>query len=363
MRSLLHRELNAQPSEETTALIHAIRSGPRQVLPPATMGEARGLPHPITSLIGREAETEEVLALLRDARLVTLVGSGGVGKSRLAVEIAHRIAPTFANGAVFVELAALNDTQLVPEAVARALGAREEPERPLAETLAHYLRPRSLLLVVDNAEHLVEAAAGLVTNLLRECAGLRVLVTSRQPLGLTGEVTWRVPSLEVPEALPTDHPDEGADSDAVRLFIERARQAQPGFHVEPGAIGVIGHICRRLDGIPLAIELAAARVRVLPVDQIAGRLDDCFRLLTGGSRTALTRHQTLRATMDWSYDLLGEQERSLLRRLSVFAGGWELTQAEAVSGQQIRGGADILDQLTLLVDRSGLDCATASQPG
>jgi predicted ATPase/DNA-binding NarL/FixJ family response regulator len=325
--------------------------------PRGAVGESPGnLPLQLTSFIGREREVEEVRRLLGGTRLLTLTGAGGCGKTRLAlcVAAAIRSGPACRDGVWLVELAALADPVLVAQTVAAALGTREVPGRSAMESLVDSLQGRSLLIVLDNCEHLVEPVARVVEALLRSCPDLRVLATSREALGCAGERTWRVPSLAVPPESGSD--DRSAERlgryEAVRLFAERARSVQPGFMVTDENVRVVAEICRRLDGIPLAIELAAARVRVFSVQQIAERLDDRFRLLSGGQRTALPRHRTLRALVDWSHDLLSEPERVVLRRLSVFAGGWRFEAAEAVAaGDGIRSYA-VLDLLAQLVDKS-----------
>ena len=294
---------------------------------------SHNLPSRLTSFVGREREIAEIGALVRRERLVTLVGAPGVGKTRLSLQIAASVLDAFPDGAWLVELAPLGAPELVPQAVADVLGVREQPGRTLTDTLAGYLRTRQMLLLLDNCEHLIGAAAGLVETLVRACPDLHVLATSREPLAIEGEVTYRVPSLRVAEA----------ESEAARLFRERAQAAAPSFRVTERNAPVVAQICARLDGIPLAIELAAARVRALSVEQIAARLDDRFHLLTGGSRTALPRQQTLRGAVDWSYDLLSEPEQALLRRLAVFAGGFTLDAAEQMGR---------LDLLTSLVDKS-----------
>jgi predicted ATPase len=310
------------------------------------------LPIARTSFVGREREVLEVKRLLAMTRLLTLTGVGGSGKTRLALRVASDLAGAYPDGAWLVELAALSEGELVPQAVARALSVREGPNRPLIETLEEDLRSRRMLLVLDNCEHLVEAAARLVDALLGKCPRLRVLATSREALDVAGEVTWTVPSLSVPgpRHAPTTEELEGYES--ARLFIERARQRDPSFVLTPRNARAVAQICRRLDGIPLAIELAAARAGVLSAEKIAERLDDSLRLLTGGGRSAVPRHQTLRATLDWSHELLAGPERKLFGRLSVFAGGWTLEAAEAVgAGDGIEGG-DVLDLLGRLVDKS-----------
>src|SRR6266540_301263 len=311
------------------------------------------LPTQLTSFIGREREMAEVKRLLAEARLLTLSGAGGAGKTRLALQVAADVLESYRDGVWLAELAPIGDPSLVPQTVASVLGLHEERSRPLPATLAGYLRPRQLLLVLDNCEHLIEACAALADGLLRACTQLRILATSREALGIGGEIAWRMPSLSVPD-LQRLPPTEGLSQyEAVRLFIERAVAVQPAFGVTNENAPAVAQVCHRLDGIPLEIELAAARVKVLAVEQIADRLDDCFRLLTGGSRTALPRQQTLRAAIDWSFSLLSEPERVLLRRLSVFAGGWTLDAAEAVcANSQLLSPDDILDVLAHLVDKS-----------
>ena len=311
------------------------------------------LPRQLTSFIGRERDVAEVKRLLPTTGLLTLNGAGGCGKTRLAFRVVADLVAQYPDGVWVAQLAALSDPALVPKAVATALNVHEEPNRSLVETLEDFLRPKSLLLVLDNCEHLVNVCAELTDVLLRSCPTLRILATSREPLGIAGEILWRVPSLSVPDPMRRPSPESLVESEAVRLFLERAANAEPGFAITGGNATAIAHVCSQLDGIPLAIELAAARVKVLTVEQIAARLDDRFRLLTGGGRTALPRHQTLRATMDWSYGLLSEKEQTVLRRLSVFAGGCSLEAAETVcSGDGVVAAADILDLLTQLVDKS-----------
>nr|BAL59164.1 adenylate/guanylate cyclase [Candidatus Acetothermum autotrophicum] len=313
------------------------------------------LPIQLTSFIGREREMKEVKELLKQTRLLTLTGSGGCGKTRLALQVAADLLEEYPDGVWFVEFTVLTDPALVPSTVAATLGIHEEPGRPALLTLAEALKPRTLLLILDNCEHLVGACAQLAETLLRSCPHLRILATSREALGIAGEVTWRVPSLSLPQPHELAQPDSLMNLtkyEAIRLFIERAEAASPEFKVTPHSIKDIVQICQRLDGIPLAIELAAARVKALSVEQIAARLDDRFRLLTGGSRTALPRQQTLRAMMDWSYELLNERERTLFRRLSAFAGGFTLEAAEAVCADEQIPSYEIIDLLTNLVSKS-----------
>lgn len=288
------------------------------------------LPQQVTSFIGREKEIAEVKALLTTTRLLTLTGSGGAGKTRLSLQVAADLLDRYEDGVWFVELAPLSDPALVHQAIASALGVREEAGRPISQTLTEYLKAKEVLLVIDNCEHLLQAVAQACEHLLRTCPHVRFLTSSREGLNIMGETTYRVPSLSMPDPKKVPSPERLSEFESVRLFIERAQAAQPNFEVTSQNSAAVAQLCVRLDGIPLAIELAAARVRALSVDQINERLDDRFRLLTGGSRTALPRQQTLRALIDWSYDLLTPQEQTLLRRLSVFAGGWTLEAAEAV---------------------------------
>jgi predicted ATPase/DNA-binding SARP family transcriptional activator len=363
------------------------------------------LPHPISSFVGRRQEVLEITGRLATERLVTLTGPGGVGKTRLAIQAGVELREEYPDGVWFVDLAGLAEPALVTQAVAQVLGIREEMGRPLTDVLLDAVGPRRLLLILDNCEHLLDAAARLAEWLLEGCPALRLLATSRQSLGLTGEVVWRVPSLSLPAVVDggwlivdgpaktapalsgpstppasrvPDHPPSTLlESEAIRLFVERGLAADRAFALTEQNAPAVAEICRQLDGIPLAIELAAARLKLLGVQQIADRLADRFRLLTEGSRTAAPRQQTLRAAMDWSYDLLAEPERVLLRRLSVFAGGFALEAAEAVvsgqwsvaSGQDSAVGdagpsstglttdhwpltTDVLDLLARLVDKS-----------
>jgi predicted ATPase/DNA-binding SARP family transcriptional activator/DNA-binding CsgD family transcriptional regulator len=360
LRDVLSREFGSEPEAAAVRLHEEIWAGtfPPAHSPPAAAspseeslaaGGRHNLPLARTSFIGRKRETLEVKRLLSMTRLLTLTGVGGSGKTRLALKVASDLAGAYPDGAWLVELAALSDPALVPQAVAKALRAREQPGRPLTETLEDALRARRMLLVVDNCEHLIEAVVRLVDALLDSCPKLRVLATSRETLSAAGEVAWVVPSLTMPET-PTAEKLEGYES--VRLFIERASQRDPAFVLTPRNGPAIAHVCRRLEGIPLAIELAAARVGVLSVERIAERLDDSLRLLTAGGRTALPRHRTLRATLDWSYELLEEPEQKLFGRLSVFAGGLTLEAAEAVGAGDGLAQHDILDLLSKLVDKS-----------
>lgn len=309
-----------------------------------------GLPVGVTSFIGRECELETVRRLVATTRLLTLTGPGGAGKTRLALETARQALPEYRDGVAWVELAPLVDPALAPQTVAASVGVQEQPGEALLTTLQGALRSRQLLLLLDNCEHLRDACAQLVEALLRTCPDLRVLATSREALGITGERSWPVPSLAVPEEEAT--PELALRSAAVRLFVERAQAVQPHFALTSQNVAAVVQICRRLDGIPLALELAAARLPALTVEQIVQRLHQRFHLLTRGSRTAPPRHQTLRSTIDWSYDLLSAAERTLFYRLSVFAGGWTLDAAETVGASEGIGAEGVLDVLSQLVAKS-----------
>ncbi|HZT40750.1 MAG TPA: adenylate/guanylate cyclase domain-containing protein, partial [Chthonomonadaceae bacterium] len=307
------------------------------------------LPLHITSFIGREQEMAEVKNLLAGTRLLTLVGLGGAGKTRLALAIGAEVLEEYPDGVWLVELAPLSEPGLVPPAVASTLNLQEEPGRALLQTLTTALKCRRMLLVLDNCEHLLSACATFADTLLRACPQVKILATSREVLGIAGETVYRVPPLALPDPDRLPSIELLMQFEAVRLFLDRATAVSTAFSITSENASAVARLCCQLDGLPLAIELAAARVRAMPVEQVASRLDDRFRLLTGGSRTALPRQQTLRALIDWSYDLLDESEKCLLRRLSVFTGGWTLEAAEAVCGAD---GEDVLDLLTSLVDKS-----------
>ena len=310
------------------------------------------LPQQATSFIGREKQVEEVKARLGKTRLLTLTGAGGNGKTRLSLQVAAELLDGDGDGVWLVELATLTDPAFVPQAVAGVLGVKEAAGQPMQRTLVDWLKAKRLLLVLDNCEHLVSACASLAADLLRSCPGVHILASSREPLNVSGEQTYRVPTLTLPDPKKPQTVESVSQFEAVRLFIERAQAVQSSFAVTDANAPAVAQVCWRLDGIPLALELAAARVRSLPVGEINVRLDQRFRLLTGGSRTALPRQQTLRALVDWSYDLLTEAEQTLLRRLSVFAGGWTLAAAEGVCCGDPIEDWEVLDLLTGLVDKS-----------
>jgi predicted ATPase/DNA-binding SARP family transcriptional activator len=362
----LSRELGAEPQASSRALREEIATGRfppphRPVSPPK--GEIfdpprHNLPAPRTSFVGRDRQIVEVKRALSMTRLLTLTGAGGSGKTRLALEVARDLVGAYPDGVWLAELAGLSEGDLVPQAVATALGVKERPSQPLTVTLGEFLRAKQTLLVVDNCEHLLEATAGLVDILLDSCPRLSILATSREALDVTGEVRWIVPPLSVPEPQGRPSSEDSSSSEglegyeSVRLFIERARGRDPTFSLSLQNAPAVAEICWRLEGIPLAIELAAARVGTLSLEQISERLVGSLELLTRGGRTAVPRQRTLKGTLDWSYDLLSESEQTLFNRLSVFAGGWTLEAATMVAkGEGIEEG-EVLDPLSGLVEKS-----------
>jgi predicted ATPase/DNA-binding winged helix-turn-helix (wHTH) protein len=313
-------------------------------------GENTNLPEALTSFIGRARELVEIKRLFSDKRLVTVVGAGGIGKTRLALQLATEVSDDYRDGVWLVELASITDPLLVPTSVAQVLGIEEKSGTPLTHTLCRYFKTRHLLLILDNCEHLLDACATLVDAVLHTAAAATIVATSREPLHVAGEQTYSLRALSLPES-PADA-EAVARSEAVQLFVDRARRQVPDFELTAARAAVVADLCGHLDGIPLALELAAARVRTLSVEQIHAHLHDRFKLLTGGSRMALPRQQTLRATLDWSFDLLGEQERAVLRRLAVFAGGFMLEAASAVASERTMDDFAVIDLLSQLVMRS-----------
>jgi predicted ATPase len=322
--------------------------------PPPEVAALPPLPVPLTTFVGREREVRDVRAAIDRSRLVTLVGPGGTGKTRLALQVAtERSEATPSAGVVLVELAGLVDPDLLPAALAAEVGVHETPDCPLTDALVGVLCTKPLLIVLDNCEHVLAASAELARSLLTGCPDVRILATSREPLGLPGEVAWPVPALPLPAS--GDRPvglEEALQSEAVQLFVERATTAAPALRLTDADAPTLVSVCRRLDGMPLALELAAARLRVLSLDQVAGRLQDRFRLLTGGSKAVLPRQRTLRAAVEWSYDLLEPSERLLFERLSVFAGSFGLDVAEAVCADDELPADEVLDLLAGLVSKS-----------
>ncbi len=322
------------------------------------------LPMQLTTFIGREKEIGEIKAELEGHRLVTLTGSGGTGKTRLSLQVAADLLETFEQGVWFVELAPLSDPELIPQTILSTIGIGEEAGRPPLDILKEYLQDKKVLLVLDNCEHLIEACAKVTSTLLNASASLKILASSREALGLKGELSYPVPSLSLPDPKNPPAIEQLSQYEAVRLFLDRTQLVAARFTPDKDNAAFIVQICYRLDGIPLAIELAAARIKMMSVGQISQRLDDRFRLLTGGARTALPRQQTLRALIDWSYDLLNHSERLLLRRLSVFAGGWTLEAAEEVCAGDGIDPYEIMDLLGQIVNKSlvaVIECSDCSE--
>src|SRR5258705_5161900 len=309
------------------------------------------LPYQLTSFVGREQEIAQLEELVTAHRLVTLTGAGGAGKTRLAIEVASRLIDAFPDGVWLVELAALADPHLVPQAVAQALEVKEQSGKSVSEIVSGWLASKRVLLVLDNAEHVIEGCARLLDDILRHGPDVAILVTSRERLGMTGELTYRVPSLTVPGANEALTPETVSRYEGVRLFVDRARLLRPDFSITAENAASLASICRRLDGIPLSIELAAPRTRAMSVDELCERLDQRFALLTDGSRASMPRHRTLRSMIDWSYDLLTDVEQAMLRRVSVFAGGWTLTAAEHVCTGDGIEKLDTIGLLTSLEDK------------
>ncbi len=310
------------------------------------------LPMQLTPAIGREGNIAKVADLMQSSRLVTLTGAGGIGKTRLALEVANRLLDHFSAGVWLVELAPATDGSLVPRIAAAVFGVQEHFGESAIQALTGYLAGKAVLIVLDNCEHMITACAGFAELLLRACPHLRILATSREALRVPGEVIWRVPSLVTPEFAARLSAKQALGSASVQLFVQRATAALPAFTLTDENASAAAQICQRLDGIPLAIEMAAARLTGMAVDEIAARLDQRFNLLTSGRRTALQRHQTLRAALDWSYQLLNESERILLQRLSVFADGCLADAAEAICADALISSADVLPLLLALVDKS-----------
>ncbi len=358
MKSL--KEFGVEPSEQTRALYHRLKTGKESLegipsLPTKKKQEASpktNLPVPLTSFIGREREIEVVQRLMDAARLLTLTGAGGIGKTRLAIQAASQLARSYPDGVWWVELAPLSVGTLVPQVVAQVLGMREASSRPLTESLRDFLQEKQLLLVLDNCEHLITACAQFAYDFLSQCAKLRILATSREALGITGETVFSVPVLSFPDLSHMSQLQNLKEFESIQLFVERAAAIQPDLALTQENAFAVTQICYRLDGLPLAIELAAARVKMFTLQEIARRLDDRFRLLAQGSRTALPRHQTLRAAIDWSYELLSRAEQTLLRRLSIFAGGFTLEAAEAVAAGGGIVPSQVMDLLGQLISKS-----------
>ena len=368
LRRVLQAELNTAPSSETIQLVEQLRApgtlafaSTAQVQPddskeaPAHAADggwtAHNLPEAVNRFIGREQDNLQVRDLLDQHRLVTLVGPGGVGKTRLALNAARGLVTAYRDGVWMVELAGLNEPELLPQVVATTFQLRKNPNQSLQATLLEFLREKSLILLLDNCEHLIDACAGLAGLLLGQCPGITIMATSRERMEIDGEAVFLLQPLRVPDEDVEDLAGLLA-FEAVALFIERGRMARPGFDLTPENAAAVVQICQCLDGIPLALELAAARLPALQAVQIAQRLDDRFRLLAAGKRAALPHHQTLLASIDWSHALLSAGEQRLLRRLAVFAGGWTLEAAETVCAGETLESFEILDHLAQLVSKS-----------
>ncbi len=335
--------------------------GLRKDFPPLRVQDRTDrLPAPLSTFVGRTSEIEEVMRLLDSSRLLTLTGIGGVGKTRIALRLAETVADRFDDGVFFVELGSVAAPESVAKQIAVVMGVQERADEPMATTLVEGIAGRQSLVVLDNCEHLIAAIAAVAEQILRSCHGVRLLATSREPLGIPGEQVWAVPPLPVPPGGARDL-DAIAGTDAVGLFVDRARLVDPSFSLSDQNAAACAEVCRRLDGLPLAIELAAARVGILSPQQIADRLDDRLSLLTKGARTALPRQHTLRAAIDWSYDLLTPDEQRLFRRLSVFRGGCTLEALEAVGDRLEDSGPDAFDLLSRLVDKSLVVTDTRSE--
>jgi non-specific serine/threonine protein kinase len=350
--ALLGRALGLEGPEREALQASIERPGPRRRALP--LRPEHNLPRTLSTFVGRERELLELRELLRTAPLLTLVGSGGVGKTRLALELIREQVTSFGDGVWLVELASIVNGSVLPAAVAAAVGMREADSRNVTGSLTQHLRGKDLLLILDNCEHQVDACAQLAAHLLRSCPRLQILATSREPLAVEGEIAWRVPPLDLPDPVDVDRrtPEERLRSASVRLFVERVRAVNQSFVLSETNAEAIARICLGVDGIPLALELAAARAQVLTVEQLAERLEYDSGALGRAVRTGLPRHRTIRATIDWSHELLDEREQILLRRVSVFAGGWTLTMAETICHGGDIDVEDVLELLTGLVDKS-----------
>jgi predicted ATPase/transcriptional regulator with XRE-family HTH domain len=356
---VLANALGLSPTDRThlhSVAERARRRGPTTRLAGETDNPSgpNNLPRQLSSFVGRENDVANVQQLITSHRLVTLVGPGGVGKTRIALHVAAELPDRSGRGAWFADFAPLTDASLVPNTIASALSVQESLNRPILEMLIAYLKNQDVLLVLDNCEHLIDGVARAAEALLQSCSRVQILATSREALGVPGEQTYRVPSLSVPmldEMRPLSV-DDALHYDAVALFAVRAEAADSRFALNQQLVPTVVEICRRLDGIALAIELAAARVNVLSASTLAQKLNERFLILTGGSRTALPRHKTMRALLDWSYDLLEAREQEVFRKLSIFAGGFTFELATAVCADEGISESDVLDLLVALIDKS-----------
>lgn len=349
-KNVLAQELGVEPARETIELYERIKASKEGSLPAIT--RLTNLPSPLTSFVGRQNALETLKELVGTSRLVTLGGPGGCGKTRLAIELAHRVTAQFADGVWWIPLDTLNDPALVPDAIARTLAPDTHTGADRTAELVRVLQNQEMLLVIDNCEHLIEACAQVAEQLLQHCSLLKILATSREPLNIAGEVAWLVPPLVVPQEAAWLTPQALETFESIRLFVERARAVRSDFALTNENKNAVVEICARLDGIPLALELAAARTRALSIQEIADRLDDRFRLLTGGSRTALPRQQTLHNLIEWSFQMLTASEQLFFVRLAVFVGGFDLEALEAICGCAPFDSYQVMDLLARLVEKS-----------
>jgi len=347
---VLKEELGVEPSSATAALSEWIKQTPPGIHPL----EARitNLPFPFSSFIGRKHEMAEIKHSLSSTRLLTLAGSGGSGKTRLAIQVGMDLLDSFNDGVWWVDLSSLKNDSLVTQSIAKSLGIQDMPGQPLAETIANHIQSKYLLIIIDNCEHVIEESVKAIDFLLKECPRLKIIATSREALGVPGEQIWNISTLSIPDPQRLSIIELLMEYEGIRLFVDRAKSVNKDFALTEKNASFVAQICTSLDGIPLAIELAAARIKLLSPDQIAVRLNDRFQLLTSGNRTALPRHQTLQAVMDWSFNLLNDKERLLLQRLAAFSGGWNLDAAEAVCSDEQLDTNEILDLLSNLVNKS-----------
>jgi len=349
-----NRDQRIASMEEAVETLREVREQTRasSSVTMSSVAPPSNLPASVTTFVGRGRELEELRTLWPNTRLLTLTGSGGCGKTRLALRFAEEILPKFSDGLCYVNLGSLTSGELVQQSILSTLGLKEEQNKSALGTVIDHLRGREMIVFLDNCEHLIDHCATVIDDLIHQCPGVKAILTSRQSFGIAGESIYHVPSLGAPPDASQVNAKSAMDYEAVRLFVDRAASATPRFKLTDENAPVVAQICKQIDGIPLAIELAAARVRSMPVGQVARRLDDSFRLLRGGSKTALERHQTLQATIDWSYGLLTVEEQILLRRLSVFSGGWTLEAAEAVGAGDPIDELDVIDYLSQLVEKS-----------
>lgn len=357
VKNIIRRDMGVRRLKDLIRPEHVYQIGdaglPQEFAPLKTLdARPNNLPVQLTSFIGREQELKDVKELLKSSRVLTLTGSGGAGKTRLSLQVGADLIDEFEHGVWFVDLVLLSDAKLIPQAIASGLRVKEEAGCRILDSLAKYVKDKELLIILDSCEHMLQACAEVVKQLTQASVNLKILASSREPMHIAGEQLYRVPSLSAPDPKKKISAEAVLRFESVRLFIDRATSTQPAFRVTNQNLLAIADICHRIDGIPLAVELAAARIRAMTVEKIAERLTDRFSLLTGGDKTALPRQQTLRAMIDWSYDLLSDPERALLRRLSVFSGSWSLEAAETVCSGGIVDTASILDLLTQLVEKS-----------